>query len=203
MVNSLGRTDDDLDYDWEGAMRSLQKLQAGFSVKRTYRSTPLYEGLKPGEYIGFVPTPMIVVRRMLEMAEVQAGETVYDLGCGDGRILISASRKYDALGVGIDINRERLIEARLRAGPYTGRIRFLRQNVFQTDLRRADVVMIYLLPSLNAKLMPRLRKLRRGVRVVSHSFELPGVEPYKVARIKAPDGHHHLIYAYRTPLRRS
>ncbi len=184
-------------------MRSLQKIRAGFSLKRPYRRTPLYEGLKQGEYIGFVPTPMIVVRRMLEMAEIQAGETVYDLGCGDGRILISAIRKYDALGVGIDINRERLQEARRRAGPDSGRIRFPRQNVFKTDLRRADVVMIYLLPSLNTKLMARFRKLKRGVRVVSHSFELPGIEPYKVARIKAPDGYHHLIYAYRTPLRRS
>lgn len=195
--------DDDLDYDWESAIRFLRELRTGARLRPRNYTAPINEGLKPSEYIGFVPSPMRVVRRMLEMAEIQAGEKVYDLGCGDGRVLISAIRKYNALGVGIDINRNLLQVAKQRAGDDAARIRFLRQNIFKTDLRRADVVMLYLLPKLNAKLMPRLRKLKRGVRVVSHRFELPGVQPYKVARIKLSSGYEHFIYAYRTPLRRS
>ena len=192
--------DDALDFDWDGAIRYLRQLRASLAPKG--RIDPPHDGVKASEYIAFVPTPMRVVHRMLEMAEIKAGETVYDLGCGDGRILISAARKYRAHGVGVEIDSERIDHARRQAGEFAGSIKFMRQNIFKTDLRRADVVMIYLLPGLNAKLMPRLRRLRWGVRVVSHNFKLPGTAPYKVARVKAPDGSTHEIFAYRSPLRR-
>jgi SAM-dependent methyltransferase len=195
--------DDDLDFDWKAALREIRKLRASFAPNLyPRRIPPPHDGVKASEYIGFVPTPMRLVHRMLQMAEIEAGETVYDLGCGDGRILISAARKYGARGVGVEIDRDRIESARQRAAEFGDRIRFLRQNVFKTDLRRADVVMIYLLPKLNAKLMPRLRKLKRGVRIVTHSFQLPGIAPYKVARVKTPEGRSHELFAYRTPLRR-
>jgi SAM-dependent methyltransferase len=153
------------------------------------------------DYIGFVPTPMKVVRRMLQLAEIEKGDTVYDLGCGDGRVLITAVKDYGARGVGIDIDGDRLEEARRRAKAHLKRIVFRQQNVFKTDLRAADVVTLYLLPSLNAKLLPRLAKLRRGVRIVSHDFELPDVIPFQVSRLPGVTGRTHRIFAYRTPLR--
>jgi len=143
---------------------------------------------------------MVAVRRMLEMAEITPGETVYDLGCGDGRILISAVRRYGACGVGIDIDAIRIEDARRRAQTFLDRIRFRRRNIFRTDLREADVVMLYLLPELNSKLLPRLRNLKAGVRIVSHCFELPGVAAYKTACVKSRQGRYHRLFAYRTPI---
>jgi len=194
---------DDPDCDWGEVVRFLRRVRARLPRAARPRRREPERRVKPSEYIGFVPTPMRVVRRMLELAEIQPGETVYDLGCGDGRILISAARKYGAFGVGIEIDRDRIQEARRRAEPFPDRITFRRQNVFDTGLRRADVVMIYLLPTLNAKLMPRLRRLKPGVRIVSHSFELPGVKACKTARVKCPDGYSHDIFVYRTPLRKA
>ncbi len=143
---------------------------------------------------------MVAVHRMLEMAEIEPGETVYDLGCGDGRILISAVRGYGARGVGVDIDAMRIEDARRRAGEFLHRIRFRRRNIFRTNLRQADVVMLYLLPELNGKLLPRLRNLKPGVRIVSHCFELPGVAAHKTACVKSRQGRYHRLFAYRTPL---
>ncbi len=159
-------------------------------------------GLARDQYVHYVPTPMRVVRRMLEMAEIQPGETVYDLGSGDGRIVISAVRNYGARGVAIEIDRERIELARRRAGPLLERIAFRRQNVFKVDLRPADVVMIYLTSLLNYHLLRRLERMKRGARVISHNFELPGMAAYKVARLHCRDAFQHNIYAYRIPLTR-
>lgn len=159
--------------------------------------------ISPDDFIGYVPTPVPVVRRMLELAEIRRGETVYDLGCGDGRILIRAVEDYGARGVGIDIDGDRLDIARWRARRHLRRIDFRRQNLFRANLRSADVVMIYLLPQLNEKLLPQLDRLRAGVRIISHSFELPGVVPDKTARRTIPGGLTHYIFFYRTPLRRA
>jgi SAM-dependent methyltransferase len=155
--------------------------------------------ISPKQYIGWVPTPLRVVYRMLELAEIEAGEIVYDLGCGDGRILKTAVRKYQARGVGIDIDPERIEKARRRSRRFLDRITFQCQNVLKTELRRADVVTIYLLPDLNRKLMPQLAKLKKGSRVITHAFALPGVQPYKVAHLTGKDGLNHDVYAYRVP----
>jgi SAM-dependent methyltransferase len=154
----------------------------------------------PKDYVGFVPTPMKIVHRMLELAEIQPGDLVYDLGCGDGRILITAARKYGARGVGIDVDRERLALARRRAGPLAGQIAFRRQNCFKTDLRPADVLLLYLLPKLNFKLLPRIQRMKRGTRIVSHNFELPGIVAHKQARLMCSDSYSHEVFAYRIPL---
>jgi trans-aconitate methyltransferase len=154
----------------------------------------------PEDYVHFVPTPMKVVHRMLQLAKIQPGETIYDLGCGDGRLVITAVRRYGARGVGIDVDRERLERARRRAGPDLDRIVFRRQSVLRTDLRQADVVLMYLVARINFKLIPRLAKLKRGVRIVSHNFELPGIAPAKAARLMCSDAYSHEIFVYRTPL---
>jgi tRNA G37 N-methylase Trm5 len=122
----------------------------------------------------YVPTPQEVVDAMLQMANVTAADVVYDLGSGDGRIPITASQKFGATSVGIDINPERIKEANenLAKAGVADKVKFLNQDLFETDLSPATVITLYLLPSLNLKLMPTLKQLKPGTRVVSHSFDM-------------------------------
>jgi precorrin-6B methylase 2 len=122
----------------------------------------------------FVPTPEAVVDRMLAMAKVTANDVVYDLGCGDGRIVIAAA-KLGARGVGIDIDPQRIKEANENAkkAGVADKVRFMETDLFTTDISSATVVTLYLLPTLNVKLMPKLMKeLKPGTRIVSHAFDM-------------------------------
>jgi cyclopropane fatty-acyl-phospholipid synthase-like methyltransferase len=128
----------------------------------------------------YVPTPQPVVDAMLEMAKVTSADVVYDLGCGDGRIPVTAATKYGARGVGIDIDPRRIEEANAnaKAANVTGKVQFKLQDLFESDIKEATVVTLYLLPSLNEKLMPKLKKeLKPGTRVVSHAFNMPDSWP--------------------------
>src|SRR5512134_3653849 len=123
----------------------------------------------------YVPTPQAVVEDMLRLADVHKGDVLYDLGCGDGRIPVTAARKYGVRAVGIDIDPERIREANQNAkkNGVAQLVRFRQQDLFQTDLREATVVTLYLLPDLNLKLRPRLlEQLRPGTRIVSHQFDM-------------------------------
>jgi len=122
----------------------------------------------------YVPTPQNVVEAMLKLARVTGSDVVYDLGSGDGRIPITAAQKYGARAVGIDINPERIKEANANLAKATvgDKVRFLNQDLFETDLRPATVITLYLLPSLNQKLIPKLKQLKPGTRIVSHSFDM-------------------------------
>ena len=122
----------------------------------------------------FVPTPQEVVEAMLQMANVTAKDVVYDLGSGDGRIPITAAQKYGATGVGIDINPERIKEANanLAKAGVGAKVKFMNADLFETDLSPATVITLYLLPSLNVKLMPKLKQMKPGTRIVSHSFDM-------------------------------
>ena len=122
----------------------------------------------------YVPTPQNVVEAMLKLANVTSSDVVYDLGSGDGRIPITAAEKYGARGVGIDINPERIKEANanLAKSKAGDKVRFLNQDLFETDLNPATVITLYLLPSLNQKLIPKLKQLKPGTRIVSHSFDM-------------------------------
>jgi 16S rRNA G966 N2-methylase RsmD len=122
----------------------------------------------------YVPTPDYVVEAMLKMANVTASDVVYDLGSGDGRIPIAAAQKYGARAVGIDINPQRIKEANenLAKAGVGDKVKFLNQDLFETDLSPATVITLYLLPSLNQKLMPKLKALKPGTRIVSHSFDM-------------------------------
>lgn len=129
----------------------------------------------------FVPTREPVIEAMLDTAGVGPNDIVYDLGCGDGRIVVAAAKR-GARAVGIDIDPQRITEARQRAADegVTDKVTFLEQDLFQSDIREATVVTLYLLPSLNVKLRPMLmEQLRPGTRIVSHDFDMGDWKPEK------------------------
>jgi cyclopropane fatty-acyl-phospholipid synthase-like methyltransferase len=135
-----------------------------------------YDGLE----VPYVPTPNQVVEAMLNLAKVTKDDTVIDLGCGDGRIVITAAQKYGARGIGVDLNPERIAEAEANAksAKVESRVRFVEQDLFKADIHEASVVTLYLLPSVNARLKPRLlEQLKPGTRIVSHSFDMPDWKP--------------------------
>ena len=122
----------------------------------------------------YVPTPQDVVDAMLGLANVTAKDVVYDLGSGDGRIPITAAQKYGARAIGIDIDPERIKEANenLAKAHVGDKVKFLNQDLFETDINEATVVTLYLRSDLNLKLIPKLKALRKGTRIVSHSFNM-------------------------------
>ena len=145
----------------------------------------------------FVPTPNEVVDKMLEMAKVTAKDTVYDLGCGDGRIVITAAQKYGARAVGIDIDPKRIEEANAnaKAAKVAGRVKFVEADLFESDISEATVVTLYLLTRLNEKLKPKLLKeLKPGTRVVSHAFDMGDWKPEATASVSAST-----VYLWRIP----
>ena len=123
----------------------------------------------------YVPTPQAVVDAMLDVAKVRASDIVYDLGSGDGRIVITAAKKYGARGVGIEMDPALIRQSNenATAAGVAGRVRFVTQDLFQADIREATVVTLYLLQSINERLRPKLvRELKPGTRIVSHVFNM-------------------------------
>jgi 23S rRNA G2445 N2-methylase RlmL len=148
--------------------------------------------------VRYEPTAPDVVETMLQMAEVQAQDVVADLGCGDGRIVIEAVRRYGARGVCVDIDPRRIEEARAnaaRAG-VSERIRFLTQDLFAADLREVSVVMLFLSPEFNLRLRPKLeRELAAGSRVVSHWHDMGDWRPSRTVRMRS-DGRERAVYLW-------
>jgi SAM-dependent methyltransferase len=145
----------------------------------------------------YVPTPHAVVAEMLRMAKVGRKDTVYDLGCGDGRIVIAAARDFGARGVGIDIDPKRVAEARLNAkkAGVADRVEIRQADLFETDLRDATVVALYLLPELNLRLRPKLlRELAPGSRIVSQSFDMGDWKPVVRKKVEGKD-----VYLWYVP----
>jgi SAM-dependent methyltransferase len=132
--------------------------------------------------VPYVPTPQDVVDGMLKLANVTKNDIVYDLGCGDGRIVITAAQKFGARGVGVDINPERIREARENAAKagVADKVKFIEKNLFDADIKEATVVTLYLLPGVNLRLKPKLDSdLKPGTRIVSHAFTMGEWEPVK------------------------
>lgn len=148
----------------------------------------------------YVPTPEPVVDAMLEMAEVGPGDVLYDLGSGDGRIPVTAARRFGIRAVGIDINPVRIMEANANAeeAGVTDKVTFIEGDLFQANISDATVVTLYLLQSLNVKLRPKLlSELRPGTRIVSHSFDM--ANEWEPERVRQVDGS--MIYLWTVPER--
>ena len=148
----------------------------------------------------FVPTPQDVVDRMLELAGVGASDVVYDLGCGDGRIVITAAREYGARGVGIDIDPQRIAEANANAEAEGVQhlVRFIEQDAMTVDVSDATVVTLYLLSSSNLKLRPLLtEQLAAGARIVSHAFSMGDWSADQVDRFTDLRGNTRTLFLWR------
>jgi tRNA G37 N-methylase Trm5 len=152
----------------------------------------------------FVPTPQEVVDKMLELAEVKKDDVVYDLGCGDGRIVVTAAKKYGCKAVGYDIDPQRVKESleNVKKNNVEKLVKIEQKDIFTLDLSGASVITLYLLPSLNVKLIPQLEKLKPGSRIVSHSFDMEGVKPDKVVTFKTKEAGERTIYLWTTPLKK-
>lgn len=153
--------------------------------------------------VHYEPTAPDVVEVMLRLANVKAGEVVYDLGCGDGRIVIAAVQKFGGRGVCIDIDPQRITESEenARAAGVADRIRFLNQDLFVTDVSDAAVVMLFLSPGLNLKLRPKLlRELKPGARIVSHWHDMGDWKPQQTVRVQS-GGRERFVYLWTIPLR--
>ena len=147
--------------------------------------------------VEYVPTPYHVVAEMLQLVEVKPTDVVYDLGCGDGRVVITAAEHYGARGVGIDIDPDRITESRANARQVgvVDRVKFLQQDLFETDIREASIVALYLLPQLNRQLRPKLLSdLRPGTRIVSHDFDMGDWHPDKVIYVPGSTYEHTVFY---------
>jgi SAM-dependent methyltransferase len=147
----------------------------------------------------FVPTPMPIVRKMLELAEIKRDDLVYDLGCGDGRIVIKAARLYGAHAVGIEYDRRLCEEARRlaeRAG-VSALVEIRHQDIFASDFSDATVVMLYLLPGSNKILEQKLRGLRHGTRIVTHDYGIGDWKPLRTEVLWTRDEFKHAVSLWR------
>lgn len=133
----------------------------------------------------FVPTRPEVVDKMLEMAEIKTNDILYDLGCGDGRIVVAAAKKYGIKAVGVDIDPERIKESleNVRTNNVAHLVTIKQADIFELDFHEATVVTLYLLPELNVRLMPKLAKLKPGTRIISDDFDMRGAKPKEVVRL--------------------
>jgi len=148
----------------------------------------------------YVPTPPDVVEEMLKIAEVKKGDVLYDLGSGDGRIAVTAAKRYGIRAVGIDIDPDRIREANENAkkAGVTNLVRFRQEDLFKADFSEATVVTLYLLPDLNVKLRARLwSELKPGTRVVSHQFDMADWKPEKEVELNG-----RTIYFWTIPQRK-
>lgn len=152
--------------------------------------------------VPFVPTPEPVVRRMLTLAGIRAGELVYDLGAGDGRILYSAVKDFDARAIGVELHESRYesIAKRIEREGLGNSAGVIRGDFFNVNLSQADVVTLYLLTSVNSMIKPKLeRELKAGARVVSHDFPIHGWVPLHVEKVRDRFSNTHVVYLYKVP----
>ena len=152
--------------------------------------------------VPFVPTPLDVAQKMLEVAKVQPDDVVYDLGSGDGRFVILAAQKFGAHAVGVEINSDLYEESseRIRKLGLQGRAQILHENMFEVNVRHATVVTLYLLTAVNERLRPMLAsQLRSGARIVSHDFQVPGWQPEQTVDYVSENGVPSKIILYVRP----
>ena len=164
--------------------------------KQIYSRVLAQEGRVVPE-VPYVPTPTEVVEEMLRVAKVGKNDVVYDLGCGDGRIVITAAQKYGARGVGVDINPERIKECNENAkkAGVTDRVKFIQGDLFEANFSEATVVTLYLLPAVNLRLRPKLlSELKPGSRVVSHAFDMGDWAPNRIIKVQGNETERTVYY---------
>lgn len=179
--------------------------QMGWVIFHPDRTITGYAHAQEGELeskkiVPYVPTPQEVVDRMLELAQVKKGDVVYDLGSGDGRIVITAAKKYGVKAVGFEIDPERIKESRenIRKEGVGKLVEIRQQDIRTVDLSAASVLTMYLLPEVNLMIRPNIwKEMKPGSRVVSHDFDMGDWKPLKVEHIKDKSDWEHTIYFWR------
>jgi predicted RNA methylase len=167
-------------------VNSQERSEAPPNAVQVQETTPTVQTQERTPDVVYVPTPPEVVDKMLELAKVGKNDILYDLGSGDGRIPITAAKKFGTQGTGIDIDPERIKEANANAQKegVTDKVKFLQQDLFKTDFSKATVVTLYLLPELNVKLRSQLfQQLKPGTRIVSHAFDMGDWKPEKTVNV--------------------
>ena len=152
-----------------------------------------------------VPTPPDVIAKMLDVAKVGKRDLLYDLGCGDGRIVIAAAKDRGCRCIGYEIDQRKVLESRrnVEKAGVEKQVEIRRQDIFKLDLGKANVVTLYLLPEMHEQLIPQLQKMNVGSRVVTHDFPIPGVRhEAKLTMTSGTDGAPHFVYLYRVPLQK-
>ncbi|HEX6213094.1 MAG TPA: methyltransferase domain-containing protein [Methylomirabilota bacterium] len=150
--------------------------------------------------VPYVPTHERVVAEMLKVANVGKNDVLYDLGSGDGRIPITAAKRFGTRGVGVDVDPARITEARENAkkAGVADKVTFMQQDLFETNIKEATVVTLYLLPDVNLRLRPKLlADLKPGTRIVSHNYDMGDWKPLKTITVKVPE--EHTIYYWVVP----
>jgi hypothetical protein len=187
-----------------GSTVSTSATSPGSQAAATTSPTPKIAGVEIVDNVldvPYVPTPDEVVARMLTMAGVNNKDLLYDLGSGDGRIVITAARDYGARGIGYDLNPKRIQESNenARKAGVTNRVRFVLKDLFEADLTGATVVTLYLLPDVNLRLRPKLlSELRPGTRIVSHNYDMGDWQAEAVEELTVK-GTKHYIYRWTVP----
>ncbi len=180
-----------------------QNVKAQQNSTLQAETPPVIPTPQPSADVPYVPTAYEVVEQMLEMASVSDKDIVYDLGSGDGRIPITAVKKYNALrATGVEINPDLVQESQNNAkkAGVSDRVNFLQQDLFKTDLSDATVVTLYLLPDVNLKLRPKLlQELKPGTRIVSHAFDMGDWIPDRVEQVKDKNGRSYTLYQWTIP----
>lgn len=173
-----------------GALRVLRDAGAALALGALLFAVSVPTAATARELdVPYVPTPQAVVDKMLELAELKSGDVLLDLGSGDGRIPITAAKRYGVQATGVDLNPVRVQEANENAKRerVTDKVTFKEQDLFETDLTQANVITMYLLSRINLQLRPQLMKLKPGTRIVSHSFSMGDWQPDKTVRIDGRD----------------
>jgi cyclopropane fatty-acyl-phospholipid synthase-like methyltransferase len=187
-------------------MSVMRKLSAALTVVLALVSPLISASGEFREEIPFVPTPIEVVDKMLELAEIKKGDVLYDLGSGDGRIVIRAAKKYGIRAVGIEMDRLLLDKARkdAKSAGVSHLVQFRAEDAMKTDLSKATVVTLYMLPWFNEAMKPSFKKyLKTGARIVAHDFGIAGWDPDKTVKLPNPEKkagglvHYHSIHLWR------
>jgi ribosomal protein L11 methylase PrmA len=179
-------------------------LASMLSMHAISKDKPASKPLR-GPDVVYVGTAYDLVSKMLEMAKVKKDDLVYDLGCGDGRMLVLAAQKYGCRAIGYDIDPVRVEESVANAARHHVEklVKIIQADIFTVDIKDADVIPMYLLPEMNRKLLPQLDTLKKGARIVTHNYDLDGIVADKVITvISNEDNASHTLSLYTTPLKR-
>jgi uncharacterized protein (TIGR03000 family) len=192
----------DLRQDAKAEAKQDTKTEAKQDTKKTDKPAA---DLDREPDVVYWPTPQPVVDKMLELAKLKKGDVLYDLGCGDARIPVTAALKYKVKAYGFDIDPERIKDSleNVKKNHVEDQVTIERKDIFTLDLSKANVVTLYLLPHLNVKLMPQLAKLKPGSRIISHDFDMKGAKPKEVVEVQAKNHMGvegtHKIYVWEVP----